>query len=595
MVKLKLLSFFLFLSIIGQSQSLPVLRTFSYHTLKFDQGGAEINAYEPLSKRLFSTNRAESKIDILSLRDIDKAALVGRIDLSNYGNEVNSVAVYENTVAVAMNNNFPQAAGKVVFFDTNGTYLNQLTVGAQPDMLTFSPSLQQLLVANEGEPSDDYTSDPIGSISVINFVSGNASNLSQSDISTIDFSRYDSLPYDPLIRVFGNNGNASFSQDMEPEFICFNSNGTKAYVSLQENNALAILSLFPPQLDTVIALGYKSHQVAGQGLDASDVKSSIAIQTHFNLFGLYQPDAIASYETGGQTYILSANEGDSRDYSGYSEEVRINNADLNPITFNNPTQLQNDTVLGRLKVTKTLGNKRNNIQHDSLFAFGGRSFSIWDDNGQLVWDSGDEFEQTLALLQANHFNSDHTNNTSFKSRSDDKGPEPEAIAVGQVDGVWYAFIGLERMGGIMIYNINNPAAPSFDSYILDRDFSKAATDTASGDLGPEGISFIPADKSPNGIALLAVSNEVSGNLTVYQLGQGIGVPELETQKTLSVYPNPSSGIFHFSEAETVKVFRQDGSLVGEFENCLEIDLSQEADGLYLLTDQQGHSLRIIKK
>ncbi len=595
-MRVLLSSLFLLSSLsLAQAQGLPVLKTFTYQSLKFDQGGTEINAFEPLSKRLFSTNGAESKIDIISLRDINKAGLVGRIDLSPYGGEVNSVAVYENTLAVAMNNNYPQAAGKIVFFDTLGNYINQLTVGAMPDMVTFSPSLQHILVANEGEPSDDYNADPIGSVSVINFVTGSAQNLNQSDVTNIDFTRYDTIAYDPLIRVFGNNGNASFSEDMEPEYICFNSNGSKAFVSLQENNALAIINIYPPELDTIVALGYKDHNQIGSGIDASDQKSSIDIKTHFNLFGLYQPDAIAWYEVGGNGYILSANEGDSRDYSAYSEEARINNVNLNPFTFNNSAQLQSDTVLGRLKVTTTLGNKSNGIQHDSLFAFGGRSFSIWDESGNLVWDSGDEFEQTLALLEPNNFNSNNDDNNSFKSRSDDKGPEPEAIAVGQVDGVWYAFIGLERMGGIMIYNIDDPNAPSFDSYILDRNFSQPANDTAAGDLGPEDISFIAADDSPNGIALLAVSNEVSGSLTVYQIGQGISLKEEALEEPVSVYPNPSHGVFNFSEARDVILYDAEGRKIGQYENSLQIDLSDQADGLYIIKDKSGHSLRIIKK
>ncbi len=577
------------------SQGLPVVRTYSYHTLQFNAGGSQNSSYEPLSQRLFSVNAAENKVEILKISDLEKSYRVGRIDVSSYGAKVNSVSTHDNLVAVTMSNNFPQASGKIVFFDTLGNYLNQLTVGPNPIKVRFSPSLQHFVTVNEGNPSDDYSSDPMGSLSVINFVSGNAQNLTQADVTTIDFSRYDTTAYDPLIRVFGNNGQASFSADMEPQGIGFNSNGSKAFVSLQENNALAIINLFPPSLDTIVALGFKDHNLSGQGLDASDQKASIDIAQQFNLFGMYQPDELACYEVNGSTYILSANEGSARDYSGYSEVERINNVNLSPFTFNNSSQLQNDTVLGRLKVTTTLGNKTNGIQHDSLFSFGTRSFSVWDENGQLVWDSGDEFEQNLALLQAANFNSDYDNNSSFKNRSDDMGPQPKAIAVGEVDGNWYAFIGLNRMGGIMIYNVNNPQAPSFDSYILDRDFSKSANDTASGDLGPKHILFIPATESPNGIALLAVSNEVSGNISLYQIGQGIGLSQFNDEQLLEVYPNPSKGIFHLSKAASLKVYRADGTLVGTFSGQDKIDLSQEASGLYLIKDASGKALRIIKK
>jgi len=146
----------------------------------------------------------------------------------------------------------------------------------------------------------------------------------------------------------------------------------------------------------------------------------------------------------------------------------------------------------------------------------------------------------------------------------------------------------------MIYNLNNPLAPTFDSYILYRDFSVAANDTATGDLGPEHITFIPADNSPNGIALLAISNEVSGNLSIYQVGQGIGIDELEENKKIELYPNPSSGIFQLSEKQSLKVYNSNGRLVKEVQNESELDLSQEAAGFYTIINQAGNSLKVIK-
>lgn len=577
-----------------QAQNLPLYKVYTYHTGQFDQGGTEVHAYDPLSKRLFSTNAAEDKMDIIRLGDLSKPGLLTQVDLSAYGGKVNAIACQDNNVAVALSAGFPQADGKIVFFDTNGTYLNQLVVGPMPDMIAFSPSLQHILVANEGEPSDDYTIDPEGSISIINFSGGRADNLSQADVQRVSFSRYDTMPYHPLINIYGNYDSASFSQDVEPEYIAFNNSGTKAYVSLQENNALAIIDVYTAQLDTVIGLGYKNLNLPNQGIDASDQSSSINIQNHFNLFGLYQPDAICFYSDASGEYILSANEGDSRDYSAFSEEQRINNTNLNPITFNNPSTLQNDTVLGRLKISNTLGNHINPFLYDSLFTFGARSFSVWDTAGNLLWDSGDEFEQTLALLHPAEFNSNNDDNTSFKSRSDDKGPEPEAICTGSVLGSNYAFIGLERMGGIMIYNIDNPLQPVFDSYVLDRNFNVSASDSAAGDLGPEYLSFIPSGDSPSGKPLLVVSNEVSGTLTVYQLGSGLGINK-EELKTLEAYPNPSSGPLTFSRTLSFDLYNSQGQLLEHFNKVENIDLSQYADGYYILRSTDGSSLRILKK
>jgi 2',3'-cyclic-nucleotide 2'-phosphodiesterase/3'-nucleotidase/5'-nucleotidase len=597
--KIKTMRSFVFLLIIlipflGISQGLSFERTYTYKTEKFNQGGTEVNGYEPISERVFSTNAAENKIDILKISDLRKSYRLGRIDLTPYSGVVNSLAVNGNVLAVALQANLPQSNGKVVFFDTNGTYLNQVVVGAMPDMICFTPSLQYILVANEGEPSDDYLSDPIGSVSIIDFRSGSASTLTQADVHSVDFTRYDTIPYDPSINIYGNNGLSSFSQDVEPEYITVDPTSTKAYVSLQENNALAVIDIFTFTLDTVLGLGYKDHSVSGNGFDASDSSSSINIKTHFNVFGMYQPDAIKAFSKNGNTYIASANEGEARDYSAYSEVRRINNVNLNPITFNSPSTLQLDSVLGRLNISTTLGNKRNGFVHDSLFTFGARSFSIWNDQGQLLWDSGDDFEQIIAQTYAANFNSTSDDNNSRKNRSDDKGPEPEALAIGEVDGALYAFIGLEKMGGIMIYNIDNPTAPTFDSYILYRDFSAPASDTAAGDLGPEHITFISSLNSPTGVALLAISNEVSGSLSIYQIGQSIGIDELAQNKKIDLYPNPSQGVFQISEKQNLKVYNSRGELIKEVKNENEIDLSNEASGFYTIINEAGHSLKVIK-
>jgi len=577
------------------AQNLPLSKIYTYHSGSFNQGGTEVHAFDPLSQRLFSTNAAEDKVDIILLSDLTKPGRIGRIDLSSYGGKVNSLAFQGTTLAVVLQSNFPQGDGKIVFFDTNGTYINQLIVGPLPDMVAFSPSIQHILVANEGEPSDDYINDPKGSVSIINFSSGNAANLSQADVQTVSFERYDTLPYHNLINIYGNNGTATFSEDVEPEYITFNSNGSKAYVSLQENNAIAIIDVFTAQLDTVIGLGYKSWEQGASKIDASDQSSGIKLEHYFNLMGMYQPDAITFHSDASGDYILSANEGDARDYSGYSEEQRINNTNLSPITFNNPSFLQNDTVLGRLKITSSLGNSANQFLYDTLFSFGGRSFSVWDaNNGQLIWDSGDEFEQTLATLHASYFNSNNDDNSSFKSRSDDKGPEPEAICVGEVLGSTYAFIALERMGGIMIYNIDDPSNPSFDSYILDRNFNVPASDTAAGDLGPEFLSFIDPSDSPNGLPLLVVSNEVSGTLSIYQLGSGLSSEEHRGEQELSAFPNPSQGLFQLSSPTPMLLYNSQGQFLGQFGSDGSVDLSQYPQGYYILKSMNGSSLRVLK-
>ncbi len=239
-------------------------------------------------------------------------------------------------------------------------------------------------------------------------------------------------------------------------------------------------------------------------LDASDEDGVINLQ-NYPIFGLFQPDAVASYQVEGETFYVTANEGDARD-----EDVRIADITLDPTAFPNAAELQQDTVLGRLEVSAIDGDLDGDGDYDQLFAYGGRSFTIWDSRGNLVFDSGDEFETLTSQLFPDLFNSEGTID-SFDSRSDAKGIEPEGIVIGEVDNIPYAFIGLERIGGVMIYDISDPANAEFVDYVNPTDENGNAIDIA-----PEGLTFISADDSPNGEPLLVVTNETSNTTTVYQ-------------------------------------------------------------------------------
>jgi hypothetical protein len=232
---------------------------------------------------------------------------------------------------------------------------------------------------------------------------------------------------------------------------------------------------------------------------------------------MYQPDTIANYKTRGQRYIVTANEGDARDYDGFSEEARIRNLDLDPVAFPDFEELQKNENLGRLNSTTTLGDVDGDGLFEELYAYGARSFSIWDTKGNLVYDSGSDFERIIAERIPDYFNSNNDDNDSFDARSDDKGPEPEALEIGRIFGRSYAFIGLERVGGIMVYDITDPHNVVFQDYVNNRDFSADAESPAAGDLGPESIVFIPWNQSPTRSPLLAVGNEVSGTTTLYSV------------------------------------------------------------------------------
>lgn len=321
---------------------------------------------------------------------------------------------------------------------------------------------------------------------------------------------------DESTRVFGNNGLSSVAQDFEPEYVAFDANSQFAWVGLQENNALVKIDLSNGVILDVKGLGFKDHNIPGQGLDASDQDNAINI-ANYPIKGMYMPDALYGANIEGMQYVVSANEGDARAYAAFNEEVRISSRQLDPTAYPNGATLKNSANAGRLRVTSALGDVDFDGDYDQLYSYGARSFSIWNENGELVFDSGDDFEQIVAQNYPNQFNSNNDDNTSLDSRSDDKGLEPEAVTIGKIYGKTYAFIGLERMGGIMVYDISNPTLPVFIQYINNRDFSATETSVQSGDLGPEGIMFIPREKSPNERDLIVLSSEISGTVSIFQV------------------------------------------------------------------------------
>ncbi|BBK43835.1 hypothetical protein STVA_38550 [Allostella vacuolata] len=480
----------------------------------FDEGAAETLAYDAATKRLFVTNAQDNTLDVLNLADPANPVLVQTISLDAFGGGVNSVATKNGIVAVAVANEDGTQAGTVAFFDTAGTLLGQKTVGVLPDMLTFTPDGKKLLVANEGErvgdPGPDQV-DPAGSISIIDISGG----IAGATPVTLGFGSFeaerDQLVADGLRVTPGK----SLAVDLEPEYITVTPDGTHAYVSIQEASAFAVVDLATNTIEEILPLGRKDYSLPGNGFDASDRDDGVNIQS-WPVFGLYEPDAIASYTAGGQTYIVTANEGDAR--SDGSDEARLGSLTLDPAVFPNAAELLANDALGRLNVSLIDGNLDGDPELEEIVAFGGRSFSIFDADGNLVFDSGSQFEQIIAGTYPNNFNADHSGNDA-DDRSDNKGPEPEAVALGVVGGRTYAFIGLERMSGVMVYDVSDPAEPAFVQYLNNRNFAEDIETPAAGDLGPEVIQFIAAADSPNGKPMVVVANEISGTTTVYEIEQ----------------------------------------------------------------------------
>jgi DNA-binding beta-propeller fold protein YncE len=485
----------------------------------FGESAAEIVAQDPASQRLFVVNALSGQLDVVDVTDPSAPRFVGTVQVGAEGEVANSVDVHDGLVAVAVEAAEKTDPGRVAFFDVDGAPLATVGVGALPDMLTFTPDGRRVVVANEGEPNADYSVDPEGSVSIID-VARTGGGL-QLTVRTADFRAYDVggrrhalLP--DGVRVFGPA--ASVAQDLEPEYVAVSADGRTAWVSLQEANALAIVDLDTARVVAIRALGFKDHRVAGAGLDASDRDGAVAIRP-WPVHGMYLPDGIAVLDWQGTTYVLSANEGDARDYATFAEEARVKDLVLDPNAFSDPEALQADERLGRLTVTTTMGDADGDGRFEALYAFGARSFSVWTARGDLLFDSGDQFEQVTAARYPAYFNAnnDEQGADTFESRSDNKGPEPEGVTIGFVDGVPYAFVVVERMGGVMVYDLSDPTAPTFAGYTNHRDFEADAESAAALDLGAESSVFIAAEDSPTGAPLLVVANEVSGTTSIFEV------------------------------------------------------------------------------
>jgi len=451
---------------------------------------------------MFVTNGADNKLDIINLTTPSTPTLISSIDLSTYGTGVNSVATKNGKVAVAVQNGDSsvgkkQGKGSVVIFDTDGKLIKKVTVGYLPDMVTFNEDGSKIIVANEGEPNGAYTTDPIGSIGIITVADYAYIDL---DFSSIALTKAND---GTAVRLGGTPSNSQ-AQDIEPEYITVT--GNYAYVTLQENNAMAKVDLSTNSIEYVKSYGAKSYETTNT-IDIEE-NGKIEMKNFKGLFGLYQPDSIASYSANGATYVVTANEGDGREYCldtdpkcdnpTFIDESKIKKLDL---ADSIKAAYVNDNDL---KVMTDLG-KNSDGKYEKLYTYGARSLSIWDDKGDLVWDSGDAISKKVAELQPALFNQD---DGEMDGRSGNKGAEPEALTVGTIGNKTFAFLGLERQNAIMVYDITDPKAPTFISYL----------DTGKeGDISPEGMKFIPASESPNGKDLLLVAFEVSGSTAVYEV------------------------------------------------------------------------------
>jgi len=558
-------------------------------------GGAEISAFDPASQRIFVTNGATNQIDIVDISDPTSPQKVKSIDLAAKGViGIQSVAAKDGLVAIATSVVSTQSNGKIFFADTNGKLVkgteSGIDVGALPDHVSFSPDGRYVMSANEGEPSSycltdgklPTTTDPYGSISVID-VSGSV----PSAATTLNFEAYNdragALTFQGG-RVFGPN--ATTAQDLEPEYITFSADSKYAYVTLQENNSIATINMATKSILEISGLGFKKHSEAGKGLDAiADGKATVANQT---VQGMYQPDAIASLKgADGTNYVVTANEGDARSYAcllGGTSTTTLESEDSKISSIYDSTDTGITAVkdaVGSLVVTPFAPATARAIavtgstKVKTAYSFGSRSFSVWRpanvegvDTMDQVWDSGDLLETLTAQLNPSGYNSDwNTTNggpNALESRSTKKGPEVEGVAVGSAYGSQWIVVGMERDGGLALFNGDDPLKPVFVDYIntANRDgniISGKATATA-GDVSPEGIMFVSPEDSPTGSALIIASYELSGTVGIYE------IPSKLPTAPLSVKAKASAGKIALSFKAPVALGWK-GAVTGYMASC----------------------------
>ena len=525
--------------------SLKVSPIGTYESGVYAESAAEIVAFHPESKRILTVNAHAGQIDVIDAADPTNLKRIGSIS-AGADKEINSVAVRPDGLAVAAVQQADKTeAGEALFFDAaaedvESAELGRITVGALPDNVHLTADGGYALVANEGEPSNelnaegtDYVTDPEGSVSVIKLPEG-VEAPTEADAHIADFKAFDGQDLPEGVRVFGPSAHDSKpSIDFEPEYI--SSQDGKAFVTLQEANAIAIVDIESATVEKIVPAHVADHSKTP--LDTSNKDDKAELRT-VPVKGLSMPDSIGAFTAGGKTYFATANEGDAREWgvkekeggSGvYTDEVEL--GDLvkegkvceGALGDVSAEDLADKKQAGNLKLTNASGWNEEKGCFDELYSYGSRSFSIYDAEGNVVFDSGAEFEEITAELNEPgifHHNADNEE-AEFDDRSDNKGPEPEALTIGKVGERTYAFIGAERVGGIFVYDVTDPANASFVTYVNNRDFSTDEFANA-GDLGPEGFAFVDKKDSPNGEYLLIVGNEVSGTTTVYSVEDLLG-------------------------------------------------------------------------
>ena len=511
-----------------------------------DGGVMEIVAYSQMNGFAYAINgqsgllsaiplsglTAGAAITQLNGTDIDVKALVEAMDSSFHYGDMTSVAVSPDstTLAAALQAEGYNDTGRVALFACNEdgslTLKGLVETGVQPDMVTFADN-DMVLTADEGEPREGYGDgipDPRGSVTVV--------DVSACTSEVVGFEVFDARRAELAADGVVLKKESAPSVDFEPEYIAVA--GGKAYITLQENNAIAVLDLASRAYDGVWSAGFEDYSVTPIDIDKKD--DAYAPKTYNSLMGIRMPDGIAAFQVDGRTYLVTANEGDAREWG--DEELGTfylneDERDFGEEGVTSPTGAITGEDSGlEGKVVFFKAEDFDGLDSGKDYLFGGRTFTLYEagENGITeVFTSGDDFEALTAQYLPDYYNCSN-DNAVLDDRSGKKGPEAESATVGTVNGRSYVFVALERTGGIMAYDVTEPASVRYVNYINTRDFSSVVEGSeqyedeeldkwvTGGDVAPEGLLFLGESVSPTGEALLLAACEVSGTVTAYQVG-----------------------------------------------------------------------------
>lgn len=417
-------------------------------------GGDESLGYQAATRRLAVGNGALGRVRVLSLADPAAPEQIADLDLAlPAGHSLNGIDFHPSANLIAVVVAAPgDAPGEIWLLDADsGAVRASYPAGIDPDGIHFSPDGRRLAVPNEAEnyrraAGGGYVSAP-GSVTVVEL--GEAlgrGRAVQVPLPPLPMGHGLTVESDQRLlkrEVDGREVEIPFDSGdpahLEPEHAAFAPDGATVYVSLQENNGVAVIDVASGSLSGVYALGAVEH--------AADLEDDGEVDFSETLTAFREPDQIAVTTDG--RYLVTADEGDT--------DPKASKSDWGP-------------------------------------AGGGRTVSVLDAaTGEVLGDTGSQLDEAAAAA-----------GVYPDGRSDNKGSEPEGLAVFAAgDGIW-AVVGLERAEAVALIDLADPRVPRV------RAVQSLRREGEGGRLAPEDLAYIHQD----GAHYVATANEKSGTVSI---------------------------------------------------------------------------------